>query len=87
MGKGDPKARLRELAAALATADFSRDAAIEEVIKSMAARNGLGFGDYQASARLAVSGTGVGPNLTGMFRVLGRERVLRRIERFLAAAG
>jgi glutamyl-tRNA synthetase len=87
MGKGDPKARLRELAAALAAADFSSAAALEEVIKATAARNGLGFGDYQAPARLAVSGTGVGPNLTGLFRVLGRERVLRRIERFLAAAG
>ncbi len=85
MAKGDPKARLRELAAALAAADFSTDAAIEAVIKDVAARNGLGFGDYQAPARLAVSGTNVGPNLTGMFRVLGRERVLRRIERFLAA--
>jgi glutamyl-tRNA synthetase len=87
MGQGDPRARLRELAAALAACDFSSDAAIEAVIKATAARNGLGFGDYQAPARLAVSGTGVGPNLTGMFRVLGRERVLRRIERFLAAAG
>ena len=87
MGKGDPKARLRELAAALATADFSSDAAIEEVIKTTAARNGLGFGDYQAPARLAVSGVGVGPNLTGMFRVLGRDRVMKRIERFLAAVG
>jgi len=28
----------------------------------------------------------VGPGITGMFRVLGRERVLRRIERFLNAA-
>jgi glutamyl-tRNA synthetase len=87
MGKGDPKARLGELTAALAAADFSSEAALEEVIKSTAARNGLGFGDYQAPARLAISGTGVGPNLTGMFRVLGRDRVLRRIERFLAAAG
>ncbi len=84
MGKGDPRARLRELAAALPTADFATDAAIEEAIKRTAAQHGLGFGDYQAPARLAVSGTGVGPNLTGMFRVLGRERVLRRLERFLA---
>jgi glutamyl/glutaminyl-tRNA synthetase len=86
MAKGDPKTRLRELAAALAAADFSHDAAIEETIKSTAASHGLGFGDYQAPARLAVSGTNVGPNLTGMLRVLGRERVQRRLARFLAAA-
>ena len=86
MAKGDPQARLRELAAALTTADFSSDAALEDTIKATAAKNGLGFGDYQAVARLAVSGTNVGPGITGMYRVLGRERVLRRIERFLGAA-
>lgn len=85
MGQGEPKARLGELKEALATADFSSDAALEAAIKALAAGKGLGFGDYQAVARLAVSGTTVGPNLTGMFRVLGRERVLRRMERFLAA--
>jgi glutamyl-tRNA synthetase len=83
MAQGDPLARLRELAAALTTADFSSDAALEGTIKATAAKNGLGFGDYQAVVRLAISGTGVGPNITGLFRVLGRERVLRRIERFI----
>ncbi|MDF9832839.1 glutamyl-tRNA synthetase [Ereboglobus sp. PH5-5] len=84
MGKGDPKTRLLELAGALKTVDFSNDLVIEEAIKKLAADKGLGFGDYQSIARLAVSGTNVGPNLTGMFRVLGRDRVLARIERFLA---
>jgi nondiscriminating glutamyl-tRNA synthetase len=83
MAKGDPKARLAELFAILQTADFSSDSAIEEAIKALAAQNGLGFGDYQAVARLAVSGTNVGPSITSMFRVLGRDRVLKRIERFL----
>lgn len=84
MAKGDPKARLSELLAAMETADFSADATIEEAIKATAAKAGLGFGDYQSVARLAVSGTNVGPSLTGMFRVLGRERVLTRMRRFLA---
>ena len=82
--KGEPTARLRELAAALATADFSSDTAIEEAMKATAAQHGFGFGDYQSVARLAMSGTNVGPSITGMFRVLGRERVLRRLERFLS---
>ena len=86
VGKGEPKARLAELAELLATADFSSDTAIEEAIKTLATTKGLGFGDYQAAGRLAVSGTNVGPSLTGMFRVLGRERVLARIAKFLAAA-
>jgi nondiscriminating glutamyl-tRNA synthetase len=84
--KGDPKGRLNEVIAALPGFDFSSDTAIEEGIKALAAKNGLGFGDYQAVARLAVSGTNVGPSITGMFRVLGRERVLKRLERFLASA-
>ncbi len=82
--KGDPLARLRELADLLATADFGSDTALEDAIKALAEKNGFGFGDYQAIARLAVSGTNVGPSLTAMFRVMGRERVLARIERFLA---
>jgi glutamyl-tRNA synthetase len=85
MSKGDPKARLRELVEALPSMDFSNDAAIEEVIKSLAAKNALGFGDYQAIARLALSGTNVGPSITGMMRVLGREKVNTRFERMLNA--
>ena len=87
LGKGDAKARLAELAGVLKEGDFSSDSAIEDAIKALAAKNGLGFGDYQSVARLAVSGTNVGPSLTGIFRILGKERVIGRIERFLAAMG
>ena len=86
MGKGDPKARLAELIAWVTTADFTSDTAIEEGLKALAAKNTLGFGDYQAVARLAVSGTNVGPSITGMFRVLGRERVQARLQKLLATA-
>jgi glutamyl-tRNA synthetase len=82
MGKGDPTARLAELAAALPTMDFSSDLAIEEAIKMLAAEKGLGFGDYQAPARLALSGANVGPGITGMMRVLGRDRVQKRLHAF-----
>jgi glutamyl-tRNA synthetase len=84
MGKGEPKLRLAELTELLVTADFSSDTVIEEAIKALAAAKGLGFGDYQSVARLAVSGTNVGPSLTGLFRVLGRERVLSRFSRLAA---
>lgn len=86
MAKGDPKARLAELIAAVPAMDFSSDAAIEAGIKSLAEGKGLGFGDYQAVARLAVSGTNAGPSITSMFRVLGKERVKARLERCLGAA-
>jgi glutamyl-tRNA synthetase len=85
MAKGEPKVRLTELIAALPAMDFSSDTAIEEAIKVLAAGKGLGFGDYQAVTRLAISGTNAGPSITSMFRVLGRERVAARLERFAAS--
>ncbi len=87
LGKGDPKARLGELIAVLEQADFANEAALEEAIKVEAQRNNLGFGDYQAVARLAVSGTNVGPGLTSIFRVLGRDRTLRRLQLLRASIG
>jgi glutamyl-tRNA synthetase len=84
LAKGEPKARLAELIDMLRTADLSNDAVIEDSLKKLAEAKGLGFGDYQAVARLAVSGTNVGPSITGMFRVLGRDRVLKRLEKFQA---
>ncbi|HYC71393.1 MAG TPA: glutamate--tRNA ligase [Opitutaceae bacterium] len=84
MAKGDPKARLDELLAAVPAMDFSGDAAIEAAIKALAEGKGLGFGDYQAVARLAVTGTNAGPSLTAIFRVLGKERVLARLRKFAA---
>jgi glutamyl-tRNA synthetase len=85
LAKGDPKARLAELLAALPAMDFSNDTAIEDGIKALAAGKNLGFGDYQAVARLAVSGTNAGPSITSIFRLLGQPRVRSRIEKFLAA--
>jgi len=76
---------LDEVLAALPGLDFGTDLALEEAIKTLAARGGLAFGDYQAVVRLAVSGSNVGPSLTGMMRVLGRERVRARLERLRSA--
>jgi Glutamyl- and glutaminyl-tRNA synthetases len=86
LSKGDPKTRLAELIEALKTSvtDFSSDAAIEAGIKSLAEARGLGFGDYQGAARIAVTGLAAGPSITGIFRLLGRERVIARLERFVA---
>ena len=85
MAKGDPRARLAELVAALPAMDFSSDAAIEAGLKSLAESKQLGFGDYQGIARLAVTGTNAGPSITSIFRVLGRERVLARLAKFAAS--
>jgi glutamyl-tRNA synthetase len=84
--KGDPKARLGELLAVLPSADFSSDATLEALVHGLAATHAAGTGDYIHPARLAVSGTAVGPSFYGLLRVLGRERVDARIRRFLASA-
>lgn len=87
MKKGEPLARLAELRDLLAGGpDFADEVAVEESIKALAEAKGLGFGDYQAVARLAVTGTNAGPGLTAIFRVIGRERVLARMDRFLTTA-
>ena len=85
MAKGDPKARLAELIAALPAMDFSSDAAIEASIKALAEGKGLGFGDYQAVARLATTGTNAGPSITAIFRMLGKDRVTARLQRLAVA--
>ncbi|MEO7598435.1 MAG: glutamate--tRNA ligase family protein [Opitutus sp.] len=87
MSKGDPKARLGELFEALSRLDFASDQIIEDGIKALAAEKELGFGDYQSVARLALSGTNVGPSITGMMRVLEKEKVRTRFERFLGTVG
>jgi len=84
--KGDPRARLGELIEALPSADFSSDAALEALVQSLAAQHAVGTGDYIHPARLALSGSGVGPSFYGLLRVLGRGRVTQRIGRFLATA-
>lgn len=81
--KGDPLPRLRELEKALQTADFSTDASLEAAVQVLAAAKGLGLADYVHIGRLAVSGTNVGPGFFALLRVLGKERSLARIRRFL----
>jgi glutamyl-tRNA synthetase len=84
LGKGEPKARLAELVEMLGAADFSSDAALESAIKALAESRGLGFGDYQGVARVAVTGLSAGPSITSLFRLLGRDRVIARLQRFAA---
>lgn len=61
--------------------------ALEDALKGAAAALGANPSDWIHAARVAVSGMGVGPGLYVMLAVLGRDRVLRRLERALALAG
>ena len=84
MAKGDPKARVTELIELIRVADFSSEAALTDALRKLSESKGLGFGDYQAVARLAVTGTNVGPSITAIFHVLGRDETLRSLEKFLS---
>ena len=83
---GDPAARLRELREALAGQEDFSDAALEAKVKELAEKHAVKTADYIHAARLAVSGMSVGPSFYGMLSVLGKERVLARLEKFLATA-
>ena len=84
LGKGEPRIRLAELVELLGAADFSSDAALETAMKALAESRGVGFGDYQGVARIAVTGLSAGPSITSLFRLLGRDRVIARLSRFAA---
>ncbi|HZZ59026.1 MAG TPA: glutamate--tRNA ligase family protein [Opitutaceae bacterium] len=84
IAKGDPAARVRELAEGLAQADFATDASLEQAVQAIAAAHGLTLSDYVHPGRLAVSGTNVGPSFYSLLRVLGRDRVLARLGKFKA---
>jgi glutamyl-tRNA synthetase len=86
LAKGEPRARLAELAQLVRApgTDFSSDASLEAAIKALAEARGLGFGDYQGVARVAVTGLAAGPSITSLIRLLGRERVAARLDRFAA---
>ncbi len=81
--KGSPGARLREVRAALEEVPAFTEEKLEERVKALTEATGCGAGDYIHPTRLAVSGTNVGPSFYGMLCVLGKARVLARIDRFL----
>ena len=84
--KGEPLVRLAELVEHLDTlTSLVNEESVEKSIKAMAESKDNGFGDYQAVARLAVTGTNAGPGLTQIFRVLGKDKVLARMRQFLAS--
>jgi glutamyl-tRNA synthetase len=77
------KENLRVLREDLATASEFDAAALEGRFKALAAASGQKVGAYIHPSRLAVSGRSVGPSLYHLLEVLGKERVLARMDRAL----
>lgn len=81
LGKPGGLDRLAQLAEAFRqTPDWSADA-LEAGLKRVAAAAGLKAAEFIHPARVAVSGRTIGPSLYHMLEVLGRDRVLSRLER------
>jgi glutamyl-tRNA synthetase len=79
--------RLRELERLLADqADFSPEG-LERAINGLIESTGQRHNDYFAAARVAVSGVGGGPGFYDLIHLIGKERSLDRIARFLKTHG
>jgi len=81
--KGEPIERLRELRTLLTDQDDFSPAALETSIDGMLESSGHGRNDFFGVARVAVSGVGGGPGFYDLIHLLGRDRTLMRIDRFL----
>ncbi len=75
---------LKMLRETLSTESTFDSASLETRFKALAVEKGVKVGAYIHPIRLAVSGRSVGPSLYHLLEVLGRERVLSRVDRALA---
>ena len=78
------KPRLMAVREAFAALDNFDAANLETTLKETAARFGLKVGALVHPTRLAVTGSNAGPSLYHLLEILGKEKVLTRIDRALA---
>jgi glutamyl-tRNA synthetase len=78
------KAKLQAVRDALGALDKFDATDIEASLKSTAAKLGVKVGGIVHPTRLAVTGSNVGPSLYHLLEVLGKEKVVARIDRALS---
>ncbi|HLN47247.1 MAG TPA: hypothetical protein VK216_03185, partial [Magnetospirillaceae bacterium] len=71
---------LRDVRDALATLDTFDTASVERAIRELAAAKGTKASDYIHPLRVAVTGQAVSPGIFEVCAILGRERVLARVD-------
>ena len=76
--------RVQQLRAAFAALEHFTAAALEQTLKARATELGVKAGVLVHPTRLAVTGASAGPSLYHLLEILGRERVLQRLDRALA---
>ena len=77
------KGRLEAVRQALSALEKFDAATIEATLKSTAGKLGVKVGGIIHPTRLAVTGSNIGPSLYHLLEVLGKERVIARIDRAL----
>jgi glutamyl-tRNA synthetase len=78
------KPRVEAVRGALSSLEKFNAAEIEVALKSTAPKLGVKVGAIVHPTRLAVTGSNVGPSLYHLLEVLGKEKVMARIDRALA---
>ena len=78
------KPRLAAIRDAFAALDSFDAATLETTLKATAAQLGIKAGPLVHPTRLAVTGSNAGPSLYHLLEILGKEKVLARIDRALA---
>src|SRR5438067_5582859 len=78
------KPRLKAIRDSLSSLEKFDAAEIEAALKTTAAKLGVKVGVIVHPTRLAATGSNVGPSLYHLLEVLGKEKVLARIDRALA---
>ena len=72
---------MEKVAIHLDTLPSFETAALDEAIKSFLEENQLGMGPVMNALRLCLTGASIGPHLTDIMSVLGKDETLRRIRR------
>lgn len=85
MKKGDPIQRMKEFYEGVESLSEWTERSLEKCVQALSEDHGVSTGEYIHPGRLAVSGTNAGPGFYGLLEVLGRERVISRLQRFLTA--
>jgi glutamyl-tRNA synthetase len=80
-GKPEAATRLSALGQEFAKVDNWNAETLESILKNLAPTLGCKTGDLVHPARVAVSGRSVGPSLYHMLEVMGKDRVLARMQR------
>jgi glutamyl-tRNA synthetase len=80
----ESKPRLKAVRDAFSSLEKFDAAEIEAALKTTAAKLGVKVGAIVHPTRLAATGSNVGPSLYHLLEVLGKEKVLSRIDRALA---